>query len=303
MRYKFKEKQKLNIKVENNILEFESDSFTPKDIFECGQAFNFSKEEDGSYTFVAFEKIVNVSDESGKIMIKNISEDDFYRYFYDFFDLGVDYKEVKKSLSKDETLKKACDYGNGIRILNQEIFETIISFIISANNQIPRIKNSVRIISKMYGKFLGNFNGIDYYSFPDAQTLSKAKVQDLREYAKVGFRDERIVETSKMIAEGFINENDLKLNTENLREKLQKLPGVGPKVADCILLFSFHRREVYPVDVWIKRVTETLYIGQEVPKKRISNFAQNIFGDFSGYVNQYLFYYGRENKIGKKVEK
>lgn len=299
MRFKFDEKKPININYENNLLEFESESFSPKDIFECGQAFNFNKEEDGSYTFVAFNNIANISEKDGKIYMKNVNIDNFYEYYYDYFDLGTNYNEIKNTLSKDETLKKACIYGDGIRIMNQEIFEIIISFIISANNQIPRIKNSVKKISEMYGDYLGEYNSIKYYSFPTPEQLSKAKAIDLREYAKVGFRDIRIVETSKKIYDGFITIEDLKLDTEKLRNKLQMLPGVGPKVADCILLFAFHRREIFPVDVWIKRVMETLYIGEEIPKKKVNEYAHNLFGDMSGFVNQYLFYYGRENKIGK----
>lgn len=123
---------------------------------------------------------------------------------------------------------------------------------------------------------------------------------ELREYARVGFRDVRIVEASKMIRDGFLNyESDQLLETADLKEKLMELPGVGPKVSDCILLFTYHRRETFPVDVWIKRVMETLFIGHEVPKKQVDDYAREIFGDLAGYAQQYLFYYGREEKIGK----
>lgn len=299
-RYKNLEKNQLNIKQVGGELVLKTDSFVPKDVFECGQCFNFNLEEDGSYTAVFMKKIINVSQRGEDIVFKNISLEDFYEYFYDYFDFGVDYSAIKEKISIDETLKKATEYGKGIRILNQESFETLISFIISANNQIPRIKNSIRIISERYGDYIGDYRGKSYYSFPDPETLAKAKIEDLREFARVGFRDKRIVETSKVVANSYLNfEEDMKLSTQDLKDKLLELQGVGPKVADCILLFAYHRRESFPVDVWIKRVMETLFIGKEVPKKQISAYADKYFGDLAGYVQQYLFYYGRENSIGK----
>lgn len=292
--------KKLNIKQEGEELVLVTDSFDPKHVFECGQCFNFHLEEDGSYTAVFMRKIINVSKKEGKVIFKNISMEDFYEYFYDYFDFGVDYGAIKREISTNETLKKATSYGEGIRILNQEVFETIISFIISANNQIPRIKKAVRIISERYGDYIDTYRGRDYYSFPTPEKLAQARPEDLREHARVGFRDKRIVETSKMIASGFLDyEEDQKLSTPELRKKLMEFPGVGPKVSDCVLLFAYHRRETFPVDVWIKRVMETLFIGKEVPKKQVTTYADEYFGDLAGYVQQYLFFYGRENAIGK----
>ncbi|MDD7305087.1 MAG: DNA glycosylase [Peptoniphilaceae bacterium] len=299
-RYIVKKDKKLNIKQVGEELVLKTDSFDPKHVFECGQCFNFSLQEDGSYTAVFMRKIINARKEDDKIIFRNISMEDFYEYFYDYFDFGEDYEAIKASISKNDSIKKACDYGYGIRILNQEVFETIISFIISANNQIPRIKKAVRIISERYGDYLGSYMGKSYYSFPEASDLAKAKPEDLREFARVGFRDKRIVETARLIANGYLDfEKDKLLTTEELRKKLMDLPGIGPKVADCILLFAYHRRETFPVDVWIKRVMETLFIGKEVPKKQITTYAYKYFGDLAGYVQQYLFFYGRENAIGK----
>jgi N-glycosylase/DNA lyase len=299
-RYTSLEKRQMDIKEVDGKLYLKTDSFYPQHVFECGQCFNFNLEEDGSYTAVFLDKIINVDYKDGRVIFDNISLDDFYAYFYDYFDFGEDYQAIKSYISIDETLKKATEYGHGIRILNQEVFETIISFIISANNQIPRIKKAVRIISERYGTYIGDYKGRSYYSFPRPEDLAKADPKDLREYARVGFRDKRIVEASKMIASGFLDfEEDKKLQTDELRKKLIELPGVGPKVADCILLFAYHRRETFPVDVWIKRVMETLFIGEEVAKKEIASYADKYFGDYAGFVQQYLFYYGRENAIGK----
>ena len=300
MRYKEAKKRELNIKETSLGLELREASFNPTHIFECGQCFNFNLEEDGSYTAVFLGKIINVLNKDDYVLIRNISLDEFYEIFYDYFDFGTDYEKIIDKLSESEILKAAATYGYGIRILNQELFETTISFIISANNQIPRIKKAVRIISERYGEYLGTYMGRDYFSFPSPEVLAKVDPLELRQYARVGFRDVRIVETAKAFVDGFLNyeyENDL--SDEDLKKKLITLPGIGPKVADCIMLFAYHRRETFPVDVWIKRVMETLFIGKEVPKKQVDNYAREIFGELAGYAQQYLFYYGRENNIGK----
>ena len=300
MRYKFEEKNEINVKEREEGLVLVHDSFNPTHIFECGQCFNFNIEEDGSYTAVHMDKIINVLSRENDVLIRNVSLDDFYEVFYDYFDLGTDYKQIKEDLSANEVLKTASEYGDGIRILNQEMFETIISFIISANNGITRIKNSIRIISQRYGDLIGEYMGREYYTFPKPEVLAKVDPQELREFARVGFRDVRIIEASRMVADGFLDyESDQKLSTAELKEKLMQMPGIGPKVADCVLLFTYHRRETFPVDVWIKRVMETLFIGHEVPKKQVDDYAREYFSDLAGYAQQYLFYYGREEKIGK----
>ncbi|WP_106460828.1 DNA-3-methyladenine glycosylase family protein [Anaerococcus sp. Marseille-P3915] len=300
MRFETKDKRELNIEETSLGLKLREDSFNPTHIFECGQCFNFKLEEDGSYTAVFLGKIINLLECDGYTLIRNVSLDEFYDIFYDYFDFGTDYGSIRDFLSKDDTLRDACDYGYGIRILNQELFETTISFIISANNQIPRIKKAVRIISERYGDYLGDYMESSYYSFPRPEVLAKVDPLELREHARVGFRDVRIVETAKAFVDGFLNFEDEKNLTDlDLHKRLNELPGIGPKVADCIMLFAYHRRETFPVDVWIKRVMETLYIGKEVPKKQVDNYAREIFGNLAGYAQQYLFYYGRENAIGK----
>ena len=300
MRYQFKEKNPIDIKESSEGLILKADSFNPSHIFECGQCFNFNIEEDGSYTAVFLDMIINVLDLKEYVLIRNISLDQFYEYFYDYFDLGTDYKKIKEDLGQNEILKTATNYGYGIRILNQDMFETVISFIISANNGISRIKKSIKIISQRYGDYIGEYKGENYYSFPKPEVLASVDPLDLREYARVGFRDKRIVEASAMIRDGYLDfVSERNLPTVELKEKLMQMPGIGPKVSDCILLFTYHRRETFPVDVWIKRVMETLFIGEEVPKKLVDNYAREYFGDLAGYAQQYLFYYGREEKIGK----
>lgn len=274
--------------------------FEAKAIFTCGQAFRWYEEIDNSFTTIHKGKVLNVSHKDDKIIFKGTNLKDFEEIWIDYFDLNTDYGKIRKVLSSNETLKEAIEYGKGIRILNQDHFEMLISFIISANNMIPRIRKSIEIISERYGTYICEDENRKYYSFPTVEQLQKATVKDLREFARVGFRDKRIFDTVNMIINENIDLNSFEnLETTNLREELLKFAGVGNKVADCIMLFSYKRGEVFPVDVWIKRVMEELFIHKEIPVKKISKEADKIFGKLAGYAQQYLFYYGREEKIGK----
>lgn len=285
---------------DNSIILEEIENFDAKAIFTCGQAFRWYEESDGSFTTVHLGRVLNVLNEKDRVIFKGTNLKEFDEIWMDYFDLNTDYKEIRKVLSNNEILPKAMEYGEGIRILNQNHFEMLISFIISANNMIPRIKKSIEVISMRYGKFICEDENRKYYSFPTVEELSRATVEDLREFAKVGFRDKRIFDTVNMILNEKIDlDNFENLETDILREELLKFSGVGNKVADCIMLFSYKRGEVFPVDVWIKRVMEELFIKEEIPVKKISKEADRIFGKYAGYAQQYLFYYGREEKIGK----
>lgn len=285
---------------DNLIILEEIENFDAKAIFTCGQAFRWYEESDGSFTTVHLGRVLNVLNEKDRVIFKGTNLKEFDEIWMDYFDLNTDYKEIRKVLSNNEILPKAMEYGEGIRILNQNHFEMLISFIISANNMIPRIKKSIEVISMRYGKFICEDENRKYYSFPTVEELSRATVEDLREFAKVGFRDKRIFDTVNMILNEKIDlDNFENLETDILREELLKFAGVGNKVADCIMLFSYKRGEVFPVDVWIKRVMEELFIKEETPVKKISKEADRIFGKYAGYAQQYLFYYGREEKIGK----
>ena len=285
----------------NSVILEEIDNFDAKAIFTCGQAFRWYEESDGSFTTVHLGRVLNVLNDDNKVIFKGTNLEEFNEIWIDYFDLNTNYQEIRKTLSNNKILANAMDYGKGIRILNQNHFEMLISFIISANNMIPRIKKSIEIISMRYGKFICEDENRKYYSFPTVEELSKATVEDLREFAKVGFRDKRIFDTvNKILNEKIDLDNFEKLETDVLREELLKFAGVGNKVADCIMLFSYKRGEVFPVDVWIKRVMEELFIKEETPVKKISKEADRIFGKYAGYAQQYLFYYGREEKIGKQ---
>lgn len=276
------------------------DSFDLKDIFECGQCFRWNEQEDGSYTGVVKNNVLNVKKENNQIIFQGMCEDNIQELVEDYFDLNRDYEKIKKDLSKiDENMKTSIEYGKGIRILNQELWETIISFIISANNNIPRIKGIIERLSQKYGKEI-IFEGKKYYTFPTPEELKNVTVEEYRKLG-LGFRDIRLYETTKMILEKEINIEKLKENpnTQEVREELLKLSGVGPKVADCILLFSDLKRfEVFPIDVWVRRVMNDLYIKNKdenkVSKKQIEKIAKEKFGDLAGLAQQYLFYWRRE---------
>lgn len=285
---------------DNLVILEDVENFDAKAIFTCGQAFRWYEEKDGSFTTVHLGRVLNVLNEDDKVIFKGTNLEEFNEIWIDYFDLNTDYQSIRKSLANNKILANAMEYGKGIRILNQNHFEMLISFIISANNMIPRIKKSIEVISIRYGKFICQDENRKYYSFPTVEELSKATVEELREFAKVGFRDKRIFDTVNMIKNENIDLDSFEnLETDNLREELLKFSGVGNKVADCIMLFSYKRGEVFPVDVWIKRVMEELFIKEETPVKKISKEADRIFGKYAGYAQQYLFYYGREEKIGK----
>lgn len=287
-----------NIIEENDMIILKDmKNFNPKHIFECGQAFRWKVEDDNSYTAIAYGRVINVKREKDDIVLKNTNLDDIKGIWYNYFDLGRDYDEIKRILSEDDVLREAIKFGEGIRILNQDPFETVISFIISANNQIPRIKKSIELIANHYGE---RIEGTEYYSFPTPEALSKAKAEDLKEICRVGFRGERIVETSKIIARGDIDLNEIfNMPKEEGKKILMTLPGVGPKVSECILLFAFKKSDAFPVDVWVKRVMEYFYLKEDTNEKLIGDYGAKLFGSLAGFAQQYLFYYARELGIGK----
>ena len=276
------------------------DSFKLEDIFECGQCFRWDKQEDGSYIGVIKNGVLKVSKHGKSVAFEGVLEGDINSIVYDYFDLETNYNDFKDRLSKiDDNMKRSIEFGNGIRILNQDLWEMVISFIISANNNIPRIKGIINRISEKVGQKV-TWNGKDYFLFPSPEELSKLSVADLRALG-TGFRDKRIYNTTQMVINKEINLDSLiKIkSTEEIRNELLKLDGVGEKVADCILLFALHRFDTFPVDVWVRRVMNVLYIHNEdeakVNKKQIREVAYSLFGEIEGIAQQYLFYWAREN--------
>ena len=287
------------MEVQEYILKPKKD-FNSEHIFECGQCFRWNKQGSDSYVGVIKDSVIEVIEKEDEVIFRGVSNRELKDIVTEYFNLDVDYTKMKEELSNiDEFLKTSIEYGNGIRILKQDIFETIISFIISANNNIPRIKKIIENISRVYGKEI-EYNGKIYYLFPTAEELSRASVEDLRDLG-LGFRDKRVHTTTKMILKNEFNIAELVdiRDTELVREELLKLDGVGPKVADCILLFAFNRYEVFPIDVWVRRVINDLYIKNKqeskVSKVEIKNLAKEKYGDLAGIAQQYLFYWKREN--------
>lgn len=274
-------------------------TFDVKNIFECGQCFRWNKETENSYIGVFENSVVRVEQTSKSIYFEGVNSQDrdLQEICFSYFDRQRDYESLQKQLKKaDSTLGQSIQYGQGIRILNQDLWETIISFIISANNNIPRIKGIIERLSEKYGKKI-ECRGKKYYTFPTPEELKDVTVEEYRKLG-LGFRDIRLYETTKMILERKVDLKELEenSNTIEVREKLLTLSGVGPKVADCILLFSTLKRfEVFPIDVWVRRVMNDLYIKNEdetkVNKKQIEKMAQDKFGNLAGLAQQYLFNY------------
>lgn len=276
-------------------------SFEPKDIFECGQCFRWNRQEDGSYEGIFRKNVCNIKKQNGDIIIEGISPNNLAKEVEEYFDLDRDYEKIKTTLTKiDQNMKTSIQYGQGIRLLNQDLWETILSFIISANNNIPRIKGIIERLAKKYGSKI-TWKEKDYYTFPSPEQLKNVTIQEYRNLG-LGFRDKRIYETTQMVLNKQVNLNKMceTPNTFEVREQLLSLSGVGPKVADCILLFSILKRlEVFPIDVWVRRVMNDLYIKNKdenkVSKKQIEKLANEKFEDLAGLAQQYLFYWRREN--------
>lgn len=293
--------------------------FHPKRIFENGQAFRWM-EEDGKYIVVADKYIVKVyilSDEEKnslqdlfpkKAMKKQIVRlqnagdlSDYQNFWHNYFDMDRDYDALTDELSKiDNNMLEATKFGKGLRVLKQDLFEMIISFIISANNNIKRIKSSVEKICELCNFEIGEFDGKKYYRFPTPKELASLSIEEL-ESTGIGYRAEYVKSTATKIANG---EWDLakvdSMSYEEAHSYLLELLGVGPKVADCILLFGNSRDIAFPVDTWVAKVMNHYYLDNEKNAKKIKASGFNLFGDKAGLAQQYLFYYARENNIGKK---
>jgi N-glycosylase/DNA lyase len=271
-------------------------NFELKHIFECGQCFRWDRQENGRYIGVAFGRVLEVEKKDDDVLLYNTTEEEFREIWADYFDLYRDYGTIKEILSRDPMLKKSVEFGHGIRILNQEPFEMILSFIISSNNRIPMIKRGIKRISEKWGKKIV-YKGREYYSFPELDEIKYATLEELAACG-LGFRAKYIKATvddlyKKAADIDYICRKD----SEDCHKELQKFTGVGPKVADCIMLFSMGKHSAFPVDVWVKRAMQHFYLAPDVSLKKIREFGIDKFGELSGFAQQYLFYYARENNI------
>ncbi|OON96991.1 MAG: 8-oxoguanine DNA glycosylase [Epulopiscium sp. Nele67-Bin005] len=270
-------------------------NFNIRQTLECGQVFRFCEPTPHTFRIIAQNNFGIYNEETDNNL------DEYNEFWYNYFDGETDYSQIKKVLSsKDEHMKNAVEFGGGIRILKQDPWEMLISFIISQNNGIPNIKKSIENICAKYGS-KNQMHGEDYYAFPTVEQLVLATNEGLRE-CKVGFRDKYILDACAKVSDGTIDLNQIyNMNSDDAREYLMQISGVGPKVSDCILLFAYKKNDIFPTDVWIKRVMEGLYFnGEEQSLKKIKDFALDYYGDLAGYAQQYLFYYARENQLFKK---
>ncbi len=272
-----------DIKFENNNVYINAKDFDLRQTLDCGQAFRFKVDENGVWTGVVKQKVLKLYKQDNFIVIENMNEDEFKNYFYDYFTFFIDYQKIKEMLSADDILKQAISMSPGIRLLNQEKFETICSFIFSQNNNIPRIKGIIERFCENFGEKIDEQN----YAFPNAETIAKLDVDDLSPI-RAGFRAKYIIDAAKKIHSGEVDiENLENMSTENARQELMKIKGVGPKVAECVLLFSCKKYDAFPIDVWIKKVLEKLY----------PNGLPECTKGIEGIAQQYLFDYARQIKL------
>ena len=273
-----------NVEFENNNALIKGmEIFDLKNTLDCGQAFRWECDENNRWYGVAYHKYLELEKLSdGTIVLYNVTEEDFNSLWRDYFDLDRDYNQIITAVSGNEILKTASEFGKGIRVLNQEPWETLCSFIISQNNNIKRIKGIIRTLCENFGEPIGKG-----YSFPTAQKIASLTLDDL-DILRAGFRGKYILDAATKVSNGEIDLNRLSsLNVDDARQELMKIKGVGPKVADCALLFSHKHIDAFPKDVWIKRAMQVLFNG-ELPKEAVP---------YAGIVQQYIFFYARETKL------
>ena len=281
---------------ENKIIIENAENFDLSDIFDCGQCFRFNKinktdkTAKNDFEGVAFNKYLRVFQKDNKIYFETNPED-FNNIWRDFFDIDRDYKKIFEELrQKDDILKKASDSCPGIRIIKQEPFECLISFIISANNNIPRIKKTIERLCENFGDKIIYGDKI-YYAFPSAEKLAGLDLDDL-EVIKSGFRAKYILGAAKKVMSGEINLDSIyKMKLDESSEYLQKIKGVGVKIAACVLLFAYNKLESFPIDVWIKKVLDKYYPSDFPPFSHFSPV--EYFGEYAGIAQEYLYYYER----------
>ncbi|MDP3388130.1 MAG: DNA glycosylase [Eubacteriales bacterium] len=285
--------------IEDRVLITEIFDFIPKHVFECGQCFRWDVHPDGSYTGVAHNRVINVAMRDNALVISNTNREDFEKIWFEYFDLGRDYSKIRRRLTTCNSMKPVVDYGKGLRLLKQDEWECLVSFIISANKSIPQIKRIIEDISVRHGVYITNYKGRDYYSFPDCATVAKLAISDIRE-CKVGYRDKYIHGAAVYIDSNREWLYSLKhLAYEDASDELKKLDGVGDKVSHCVMLFSMAHFKSFPVDIWIQRIMRELF-SISGKTTEIKSIAEQKFGEYSGFAQQYLFYYAKENNVGSK---
>ena len=272
----------MNYEITNRGIEIKIGScFDLKNTFDCGQCFRWNENPDGSFTGIVKDKSVRIYRDSDKIIIENSTEDDFKNLWENYLDLNVCYDDIRNEIiSLDSRLKCAVESIDGIRILNQEPWEALCSFIISQNNNIPRIKI---IVSRLCENFGEPING--GYTFPSADKIAELTVDDLAPL-RSGFRAKYIIDAAQKVSSGEVNLEKMRTAPiDECRKELMTIKGVGPKVAECTLLYGLHRLEAFPIDVWLKKALSTLFNG----------ISPENLGQYAGIAQQYIFHYSRLN--------
>ncbi len=267
--------------------------FIPSHTFDCGQCFRWEKEEGESYVGVAGGKAVRIKEQDGNIEISS-SEKEYSLFWENYLDAKRDYSIIKKQIEINPVMKEAISFGAGIHLLRQEFHEALVSFIISQRSSIPKIKSCVSKLCEFYGEKI-NFEDKTLYAFPDVDALSSIGEEDYRKLG-VGYRAPYIVDAVKRMKSGELDADFLlKCDTQAARKKLMEVKGVGDKVCDCVLLFSLGKYDLFPSDVWIKRVMLESF---DSPDAKSSG--EGLFGEYSGFAQQYLFYWRKFQKEARK---
>ncbi len=262
------------------------DDFSLREIFECGQAFRWREEPDGAYTGIAYGTCARIEKKDNVVTI--ISEDGAYeKIWHNYFDMERDYSLLRAEISREEALSKACEFGKGIRILRQDPWEALCSFIISQCNNIPRIKGIVEKLCMLCGeehKFLGQ----TFFAFPSPESVARLSLKEL-DTLRSGYRAAYISDAARAISSGDVSLNEIaSLDTAQAKAELLKFSGVGEKVASCTLLFGMGKLDAFPIDVWMKRAIKEFF-GE-------GKFDYTRFGAYAGLAQQYMFHYMRNGK-------
>jgi N-glycosylase/DNA lyase len=273
-------------------LMFSVGQFDPEQTLESGQCFRWRPVAPGHYRGIVQGTALSVRQQAGQLHVRyegGLLPLDFAGFVRDYFDLGRDYRAILRRLRRDSRFAQASSRRAGIHILRQEPFETLISFIISANNNIARIRSIIERLCQRYGSPLETSWGRQF-CFPTPEALAEARLRDLHDHCGLGYRDVYVRSAARAAATRLDFTTLADVPMPALRKQLQQLDGVGEKVADCILLFGFHRLEAFPVDVWIRRAMAELYFHGRVPRLRETQaVAAKQFGTYAGVAQQYLF--------------
>ena len=273
----------MNIKyIENNIILSEVKNLNIAQTLDCGQAFRWTKDDNDIWHGIAFGQYLKIKQTDDTITLFDTNEETFNSVWRTYFDIDRDYSDIIDNISHNDTLKTAASYGDGIRILRQDTWEALCSFIISQNNNIPRIKGIVERLCTNFGEEI-----VGGYSFPSAEKIAKLTLDDLQ-VLRSGFRAKYILDAAKKVASGEIDFAKFSdMSTDDVRDNLMTIYGVGAKVADCAMLYGMGRLDAFPKDVWIKRALEVLF-GGELPEAT---------SQYAGIIQQYIFFYARETKL------